>query len=153
MADEQPIRIPVYDGDLIRAYALVDPVDAALASHRWSWFGKGYAAVNGLLMHRVILGLSPNDGFEADHVDRDKMNNRRANLRAIPKGKNQQNTRSRRGSTSQYRGVSWNTRDQRWIAQACLNGHRFYLGQSKSEVEAAEMARAFRAEHMPYAID
>lgn len=78
----------------IRAYALIDAADLPLVeSQPWHLDGAGYAATNIRVegkwqtakMHRVLLGLTRGDRLEADHINRDRLDNRRANLRVLPK--------------------------------------------------------------------
>ncbi len=49
------------------------------------------------------------------------------------------NTRKRRDAkTSMYKGVSWRTKEKRWVAQVHSNGKTKVLGIFKTEVEAAQ---------------
>lgn len=138
--------------------ALVDDEDLPLiAGRRWKAH-NGYAQrteIDGStsLMHRLILGLSRRDGFQVDHRNGNGLDNRRVNLRVATNAQNQQNVRADRAGptrSSRHRGVSWNTRYERWIATAKLDGQQHYLGAFTDEDEAAKTARDFRAEHMPF---
>lgn len=144
-------------------HTLIDASDVDFLC-RWGWTlnAQGYA-VRGettndgrretVRMHRELLGLPrvPN-GIEVDHINRDKLDNRRSNLRSIPHAGNMQNI-SVRGGLSQYRGVSWRKGSRPWRAYVQISGKTHWLGQFQSETEAAEAARAARAHLMPYAID
>jgi hypothetical protein len=55
-------------------------------------------------MHRLILGI-PNS--EVDHVNGNPLDNRRVNLRLATRAQNSANTRSRKNTTSKYKGVYW----------------------------------------------
>jgi hypothetical protein len=164
MQDQDTVRIPLYArDDSIRAYTLVDAADAPLvASERWLFKADGYAyryiRVDGkqarLQMHRVLLGLPIHrDGREPDHINRNGLDNRRTNLRIVTRAGNMQNRSSYRGSTSQYRGVYWDSRKQRWRAQIVVNGKRMKLGSFTDEQEASEVAKAARLRLMPFAVD
>lgn len=102
-------------------------------------------------LHREVLGLERGDKRVADHINHDTLDNRRANLRAVTRGENQQN---RRGTTTRSasgrRGVTWNAERQRWVAQANLNGKHFTLGYFATPEEAASAAAQWRREHMPF---
>ena len=68
-----------------KARAIIDNADVeAIKQHKWSLDSKGYARgrVNGeeVRMHRFLLGLGKSDR-EVDHRDRNRLNNRRCNLR------------------------------------------------------------------------
>lgn len=143
----------------VRAYALIDDEDAVLAQYRWSLDSKGYAArtlPRGVgerrreLLHRVVLGLSPGDGLECDHVNGNRLNCCRSNLRVVTRHQNMQNFPSQRGSISRYRGVTWDMNRGKWIAQACINRKKFFLGRFDDEEEAARVAQDFRVANMTH---
>jgi hypothetical protein len=161
---EEPARaargIPLRARDgTIRAFAMVDADDyKRLVRHRWCLKG-GYAArwVGGRgnrrceRMHRVVA--AGDDPRQVDHINRDRLDNRRSNLRLVTRAQQQQNLPSQRGVTSRHRGVSWSKERQRWVASAGVGGRVYHLGRYRSEDEAARVAAAFRREHMPYATD
>src|SRR4051794_6479842 len=97
MPDAGYCRIPLRRiGGQIFAEAIVDLEYAHLARMRWYLDGRGYVSHSvtrgpELKLHRVILGLIPRDGLEADHINRDKLDNRRANLRIVTTAQNAQN--------------------------------------------------------------
>ncbi|MGE3267179.1 MAG: AP2 domain-containing protein [Chloroflexota bacterium] len=146
----------------IRAYAVVDAADAEWASQwRWSLDSDGYAVRSTydhgrrrlLKLHRALLGLIHGDDTEGDHIDRDRLNDRRNNLRATTREGNGQNVSSFSGSTSEFRGVSWENGRQKWRADIKANGRSKNLGYFDTESEAAEAARLARARLMPFAVD
>jgi hypothetical protein len=73
----------------IRAYAVIDDEDANLALFRWRQHSGGYVqrstptAENNrnVYLHHAVLRLDAADTREVDHVNRDKLDNRRHNLR------------------------------------------------------------------------
>lgn len=100
-------------------------------------------------LHRLILGLAPDDPRTVDHIDGDPLNNRRSNLRIATVAENAQNQGSR-GGYSSYRGVSWDASRGKWIATAMLNGRRTTIGRFVDEDEAGEAVARWRGEHMPF---
>lgn len=150
----------------IRAYAIVDAADASwVAQWRWSLDRNGYATrseyigggnrgnVRNFKLHRELIGLTRGDGLEIDHVNRNKLDNRRSNLRIVPRGAQAQNQSKQIGTASRYRGVSWHKPLQKWRAQIGFNGRKQHLGYFDSESEAAEVARAARARLLTFAVD
>lgn len=142
------------------AETIVDDADyAALSVWGWRRNNHGYAvrrerdAGRVVLMHRHLLGLEFGDPLFADHVSRDRLDNRRANLRIVTRAQQQQNMSSQRGSTSRYRGVSWVTARNCWVAQGKAAGVQRFLGHFDQELDAARAASEFRAEHMPFAVE
>jgi len=102
-----------------------------------------------LLAHRVIWALThgawPCD--EVDHRDLDRANNRIQNLRVATSGQNKCNTPARRSGTSGCKGVTWNARRGKWMAQIAVKGRNKYLGlfDEKSGAAAAYAAASMSA--------
>lgn len=155
--------IPLYLRGAVVGEALVDEEDFAYLS-QWTWRRRdrhkiSYAVRSewhrgitvDIFMHRVILGCG--EGEQGDHKNGDGLDNRRSNLRKLAPGQNQQNIRSHQGSTSQYRGVWWDKRCQRWRARVHHSGRNYWLGYFASELEAAQVALAKRLELFPFAIE
>jgi len=103
-------------------------------------------------MHREILGLTINDGIQTDHVNRNKIDNRRKNLRAVTHKQNGQNVPSQKGA-SKFRGVTWDKFNKKWVAQAMLNRKSYKIGRFKTEIDAAIAAQQWRLKNMPYTIE
>lgn len=95
--------------------ALVDDEDFEyLNQHKWHYNSRGYAARNVtpqngkrtvLLMHRSILNTPP--GMDTDHIDLNRLNNQKCNLRVCNTSQNMMNRGKRHGVTSsKFKGVS-----------------------------------------------
>lgn len=157
-------RIPLLNraGETV-GHTLIDASDADfLCQWGWTLNAQGYAARANttsdgkretVRIHRELLGLPriPN-GIEVDHISRDKLDNRRTNLRIVTRWEQMQNIPPRIGS-SPYRGVWFHKSSGKWRAQVQVHGEQYYLGGFTSEMEASEAARTARARLMPYAID
>jgi hypothetical protein len=148
------LAIPLRGRDgTIRATALIDDEDAHLAEHRWCVNGRGYvmrrSGAGFAYLHREVARAIGMEAPEVDHINGDRRDCRRENLRPATRALNAQNVKQS-GGTSRYRGVSFEQWTQRWKAQAHVGGRNFNLGRFDSEADAAEAARAFRAAHMPY---
>ena len=103
-------------------------------AERSIWNGrKGHT----IPMHRDVLNLSLNDGNLVDHKDGDGLHNWRENLRVVSKSINSYNRRSQKNNTSGYRGVSWHSRDNQWIAHIKVNGVLRNLGYHPTAETAA----------------
>lgn len=87
-------------------------------------------------MHRDILKLLP--GEFCDHIDRDRLNNQRTNLRKCTVTENNRNRRKpkRAAATSKYLGVSWDF--NKWRATIYVNKKAIILGKFTDEVSAAK---------------
>lgn len=129
-------RISLVDG----FYALVDADDYEwLNQYTWHLCGGGYAAraVRGtqILMHREIMD-APKGKF-VDHIDGNRANNCRANLRICTQNENMRNQGKRPNATSPFKGVYIYRRTGKWCAKLQLNGKSIWLGYFDDEVEAA----------------
>jgi hypothetical protein len=130
---------------------------AAMSWHRGS---NGYARhgftrhkKSGMVyLHRMLLGLEPGDGLTGDHINRDKLDNRRMNLRVVTRTGNTQNSvRSTGRGASRFRGVALSRHQRGWRAVVKLDGKQRTLGYFDDELHAAITVARFRAEHMPLA--
>ena len=88
------------------------------------------------LMHRLILNVANSD-ITVDHINGNGLDNRRCNLRLATLTQQQFNIKSRRGSSSKFKGVSFDNQYKLWIAQIRINGKNKKLGRFISEKEAA----------------
>jgi hypothetical protein len=136
----------------VLARAVVDAEDAHLADTRWAYCRqRGYAFHLGPgrkpeMLHRKVMGCVKGDGMQVDHINGDRLDNRRENLRLVTQEQGGQNIVRRPG----LRGVTWDKAKRRWVAQAKLRGRNKFLGYFSTAEEAAQRASEFRREHMPF---
>lgn len=83
-------------------------------------------------LHRYVLGASK--GQYVDHIDRDKLNNLRSNLRICT---GQQNVCNRPQQKGQYKGVHQARESGKWIAQITVQYKTKHLGSFDTPKEAA----------------
>lgn len=128
---------------------LVDDEDLVmLSAYTWYVNDDGYAATNVphplnpetktiLLMHRLIIGVGFGDGKIIDHENRNRIDNRRKNIRFCTSYENMQNRGKQINNTSGYKGVSLNKRLGSWEASIGHEGADIYLGVFRKAEEAA----------------
>ena len=110
-------------------FAIVDIEDADLGTYRWC-INSRYAArrleQRTIFIHRIVLerklGRPIHDGMVADHINGNELDNRRSNLREATRVQNAWNSKVQKNNTSQYTGVSYNTRQGRYFARLGSNG-------------------------------
>jgi hypothetical protein len=128
---------------------VVDDLDyEELARHNWWYHADGYAyrqvckgrtktyrgKVDSILMHRAIMQTP--DGMDTDHINMNKLDNQRHNLRITNRTQNNFNTGIHSNNTSGYRGISWNKRLKRWRVYIGGSLNRTELGHYKNIKEA-----------------
>jgi hypothetical protein len=86
-------------------------------------------------MHREVLKAPK--GALVDHINHNGLDNRRANLRFVTAGQNCWNARKKRGCSSKYKGVYFQKRSRRWLANIIYRGERIFLGCFDDEQSAA----------------
>lgn len=107
-----------------------------MSRHPWRLV-NGYVAatVEGRVqyLHRLILA-APN-GFDVDHVNGDRLDNRRSNLRVATRSQNLANRGQRVGK--RFKGTSWRKDVAKWAAYGSVQNKTVALGCFFSEEDAA----------------
>ena len=73
-----------------------------------------------------------------DHIDGNKLNNTRRNIRFITNTDNFKNRGLSRANSSGHPGVLWYKTNKKWIAYITVNRKRIYLGSFATADEAIE---------------
>jgi hypothetical protein len=119
--------------------AAVDAVDVPLVcAYRWRKSQKGYAISVGrksVRMHRLITGCVAN--MQVDHINGDRLDNRRSNLRIVTNSQNQMNRRVTNNKCG-IKGVYYHIRCKKWCAKIQRDGQQLYLGVFRTAEEAAQ---------------
>jgi hypothetical protein len=120
--------------------AIVDDEDFdRVRSYKWKYH-RGYArhfASEGIKMylHRFIMNVPMRNPI-VDHINGDKLDCRRENLRKCSKQENNRNASKREKTTSsKYKGV-YKHKDK-WRAYIYLNKKKISLGCYENEIDAA----------------
>ena len=139
LALDQPISLAHLTSEPILSVGgeevFIDSADfEAFSKVKWTlWSGYAVHPKVGK-MHRLVIGARldgiPED-YVVDHIDRNKRNNRRANLRWVSTSFNIWNINARQGS-SQFKGVNWDKASKCWTTGFC----GVYQGRYKDEREA-----------------
>lgn len=109
-----------------------------------SLWSCGYVAIGvagqRVLAHRLAWFIETGEwpGFDIDHINGNRQDNRIANLRPASRSQNMANTPKRASNTSGVKGVHWSSRSRRWIARVMKDGKQIHLGTFKDLSDAAE---------------
>lgn len=90
-----------------------------------------------VLLHRFIM--EPPDGLVVDHINHDRLDCQRENMRVVPQNENMQNRSKvlRDGFSSRYRGVAKDARPGRGCFMVYFG--KAYIGTRRDEDEAARL--------------
>ncbi len=125
--------------------ALVDDADYEWLN-QWKWHvlnryaarriypNDGYHGVT-IYMHRLIM--DPPSGIQVDHINMDRLDNQRANLRLATRSQNQMNSQKGQVGRSGYKGAFQDACGYRWVAAIGINGRPLYLGRFDNRIDAA----------------
>lgn len=113
-----------------------------LSKFKWVLSDNGYAIRWGtkserktVFMHCQIIERPK--GFEVDHINGDRLDNRRENLRIVTLEQNRFNRKKQLGTSSIFKGVQWHKCHKKWIACIRFRKKLIHLGYYDSEQEAA----------------
>lgn len=123
--------------------AIVDDEDfECLNKFKWRYL-NGYAVRTVTIskgvrkpewMHRVI-NKTPKE-FLTDHINHNKLDNRKKNLRAVSASLNLLNRGVRKDNKSGYTGVYWHKQHKKWYVQINFLGEHIFVGLFNSKQQA-----------------
>jgi len=125
-------------------FVLVDDDDyLVLSRQKWCSDEYGYAKRRKdkygreSWMHRLIMNAPAH--LEVDHVDGNRLNNQKYNLRLCTHAQNSRNRRKNIShKSSAFKGVSWNPIGEKWCARITVSGRTIHLGYFVEEEDAAK---------------
>jgi hypothetical protein len=138
-------EIPLTQGKV----ALIDDSDYELVSkYKWyvhhrgrCWYATRKIRIDGKLiqqhLHRLLLDAQP--GEDVDHINGDGLDNQRNNIRLCTRSQNVANSGLRSTNTSGYKGVSWYSRYNKWMASIAINHKHITLGYFNNPQDAARV--------------
>jgi len=95
-------------------------------------------------------------GMSVDHINGNKLDNRKENLRVCTHAENSRNSlRPRSNNKSGLRGVSWSKPLKKWIAQITFEGEKMKIGYFSDKTSAhlayQEASKKYFGKFSPYA--
>jgi len=126
--------------------AIVDESDFERIS-QWKWYASksGYAVRNSsrrdgprhaIFMHRVLVDAVKSDGLEVDHINGNKLDNRKSNLRLATHAQNLRNQKTRRTTKTGFRGVDFRPNRGKYRARVAVDGKNMHIGTFSTAIEA-----------------
>jgi len=129
---------------------LIDSEDYELISKcLWHESSSGYAVSSvkpRIWMHKLIMGHEVSF-LLVDHINRNKLDNRKRNLRHCTHSQNQMNKQVSKGKSSKYKGVCYKKDIKKWRGLIQKDRVRHLLGWFDTE-EAAALAYNAKAKEL-----
>ena len=122
---------------------LIDKEDYPLVSkYGWMLHSGGYiygyipSTKKLVYLHRFLKDAPK--GKMVDHINRNKLDNRKSNLRLVTRSQNMYNSIGKKKRRSKYKGVYFSENRKKWIAQINVSKNKMkYLGGYTAQEEAA----------------
>ena len=132
LGDYVVIYLETRNGDVYETW--IDTEDMELIKgYKW-FYTQGYAKNSkGEPIHKLLMGT--NISTRVDHIDRNRLNNRRSNLRRTDVAGNNHNVSIRKDNKTGIRGVSVRS-NGRYRAGIRYKGQRINLGTYECKYEA-----------------
>lgn len=86
-------------------------------------------------LHRHIMNCS--DNMYVDHINGNRLDNRKCNLRICTNQENNFNTVKRNTNTSEYKGVWFDKTRNKWVSEIKISGRKIFIGRYEDIKEAA----------------
>lgn len=124
-----------------------------IKSRNWYKDKDGYLASSYLyagrrrftMFHRIIMRAEPQQCV--DHINRNRADNRKHNLRCCTRTENSQNRGLRSTNSSGVTGVYYDKRRHKWAANIIHNKKRFFIGRFDTKEDAIK-ARLIKEEEL-----
>lgn len=124
-------KFDLEDYELVRQYYWRENQNGYCVNKRWK--------SKTTFLHRLIMNC-PDDMY-VDHINGDRLDNRKQNLRIVTMSQNNMNQKQRENTSSGVTGVTWKNREQKWIAKIHIDGKEIYLGSYTNKEDAIKARR------------
>lgn len=120
--------------------AVVDSDDYdKVKEYTWWKNNDGYIMCNTekVGIHNIVMDITKHSfNAEVDHINRNKWDNRKCNLRVVDRQINNLNRNKNKNNTSGYKGVAWHSQNKKWRAYIMLDHKQISLGLYNDKEEA-----------------
>jgi len=89
-----------------------------------------------IYLHRVILNLNIGDKKYVDHINHNKLDNRKINLRIVTQQQNCFNRIKNKNNTSGITGIYWDKSHKKWESSIKYKYKKIFLGYFNNKYDA-----------------
>ena len=107
-------------------------------AERREYLSDGKDGFKTIYLHRLV-NKTPY-GYETDHVNGNRLDNRKENLRSVTSSQNKMNHRNRKDNKSGFPGVWYDRNRDKWVAELMKDGKKVFMKRFDSQ-EQAKAAR------------
>lgn len=131
-----------YKGEEVNR-ALIDIEDVEkISKYKWRVNDNGYVVTDidkntKLRLHRFLM--NPSEDMVVDHINHNRLDNRKQNLRLCTQGENLRNKK--------VKGVAFDERRNKWYARIMINRKNLHLGSFDTKEEAIEARKQAEIEY------
>lgn len=138
----------VFKGDIVECYHkgekifIISAEDYDLVKEQHWYLGQNgyiYSSETKVLLHRYIM--KPPSGYIVDHINRNKRDNRRENLRLANKSLNAFNSKIYKNNKTGVTGVYFRKDTKKWTAEIKVNYRKICLGCYETKEEAINVRK------------
>lgn len=112
-----------------------------LSRHNWNVNSQGYVRCSigniDTFMHKLVQPVRPS--YVIDHINRNKLDNRKENLRTIHHSQNDFNQGKPKNNTSGFLGVMYRKNRGNYYAQISINNEYFHVASGLTKEDAAKL--------------
>lgn len=129
----RPMLVDDWDYEILKNYQWHESFGYARMRKKRSYVGE---KTQQILAHRLILWCPKK--METDHINGNRLDNRKENLRIVTRSQNSQNKGKRKKEySSKFKGVSLIKESSKWYAGIRINKKSLNIGHYNNEVDAA----------------
>ncbi len=141
--DAEARKLFLYDGETGQFYWKVRPAyKIKIGDRAGNLNPNGYVTIKlggkQVYAHRLayLIRTGKWPEKEIDHINGDRSDNRWSNLRVANHSQNQMNKPMQSNNSSGHKGVTWNAKDKRWVAQIQADKKFEVIGRFREKMDA-----------------
>lgn len=110
-----------------------------IEKYKWTFNGQYVKnEANNIYLHRYILDYYGDE--DIDHINRNKLDNRKANLRIVSHENNSHNKSIQNNNTTDFIGIIYDKTRNKWRVEIMYQSKKIYLGRF-NDIEEAKIVR------------